>query len=188
VKKSLWRELTVAAGNHYVRLLDNSPLKRSLSGAKGNSVWVRRQWNDHRIARYSLENVRNPHWSDISGGICAKTGRSLLHVRVMCDAMEEGELAHSHTHEDEPHEIKVCVLKTDNDPEVYAALSEQAGPRPAAEPLSLVAERTHRHSFDSFPLYDSMSFNVVQVRRTNSQIIGICHSCCPIRHIRSMIR
>ena len=33
------------------------------------SVWVRRQWNDWRKARYGLSDVTGPHWDSLSGGV-----------------------------------------------------------------------------------------------------------------------
>ena len=48
-------------------------------------VWVRRQWNDHRMAKYRLSHLRNVHWSEYSGGVYAKAPQPFLHGYVQCD-------------------------------------------------------------------------------------------------------
>ncbi len=57
-----------------------------------------------------------------------------IHVRVWCDQMIKGELAHSCRHGPPPHEILVCVVKRDNEPDVFAELERMAGPRPKRPP------------------------------------------------------
>src|SRR5207247_4406995 len=93
-------------------------------------VTVRRQWNDHRLATYHLDDVDDPHWSEMSGGIAAPAPRPFLHGYVWCDGMVNGELAHSCAHGAGPHRIKVCIVKKDNQPASYAALLVKAGPCP----------------------------------------------------------
>lgn len=93
-------------------------------------VWVRRQYNDYRIAKYELNSIEGIHWDRVSGGVGAQTPQAFLHGYVSCDGMLEGELSHSGIHGPCPHQIKVCILKMDNDPKVYAQLKEQAGPKP----------------------------------------------------------
>jgi hypothetical protein len=97
-------------------------------------VWVRRQWNDHRQALYRLEDIRGLHWDSVSGGVRAKAPQQFLHGYVDCDAMLEGEIAHSGLHGPCPHSIKVCVLKKDNDPKVYRLLEKDAGERTSRKP------------------------------------------------------
>jgi hypothetical protein len=105
--------------------------------ARGNAamdprfhVVVRRQWNDWRTAKYLIEDVEEPHWDSTSGGVQARSPRAFIHGYVRCNAMLEGELAHSCAHGEGPHRIKVCVTKGDNDPTVYAQLLGKAGPNP----------------------------------------------------------
>jgi hypothetical protein len=95
-------------------------------------VWVKRQFNDYRLARYPVDAVEFPHWTDISGGVRAVAPQPFLHVYVSCDGMIEGELAHSCAHGSGPHRILVCVTKSGNDPSVFQTLAAQAGPRPPA--------------------------------------------------------
>jgi hypothetical protein len=94
-------------------------------------VWVRRQWNDYRRARYRLSDTQGAHWDTVSGGVAATAPQPFIHLYVWCDEMIEGELAHSCRHGAGPHHVKVCVLKGENEPEAYAALLAQAGPKPA---------------------------------------------------------
>ena len=62
------------------------------------TVWVRRQWNDWRQARYGLNQIDGLHIDDLSGGINARSPRPFLQGYVWCDGMIEGELAHSCRH------------------------------------------------------------------------------------------
>jgi len=86
------------------------------------TVWVRRQWNDWRQACFRLDDVEGLDFSDTSGGVVARAPRKFLHGYVACDAMLEGDLAHSCRHGNGPHRIKVCIVKKDNSKEVYAKL------------------------------------------------------------------
>jgi len=96
------------------------------SRARPLTVWVRRAWNDHRTARYRVEDLNDVHWDDLSGGVRVRSPRTFLHAYVSCEAMLEGELAHSGAHGSCPHYIKVCITKTDNDPEVFELLKSMA--------------------------------------------------------------
>lgn len=96
-------------------------------------MWVRRQWNDYRTAKYRLDAIEGVHWDSISGGVNAVAIRPFLHAYVWCDAMLEGELAHSCAHGKGPHRIKVCIVKKDNDPDVFAQLVAQSGSQPETE-------------------------------------------------------
>jgi len=82
---------------------------------------VRRQWNDWRIATVKLRDFSGAHMSDQSGGVHRRSPRPFLHGYIWCDAIVEGELAHSCSHGRGPHRIKVCVVKKDNPPAVYRA-------------------------------------------------------------------
>ena len=90
------------------------------------TVWVRRQWNDWRHARYTLDQIEGLHMDDLSGGLNARSPRPFLHGYVWCDGMIEGELAHSCSHGQGPHRIKVCVVKKDNSKTIYEKLRAQA--------------------------------------------------------------
>lgn len=120
------------------------------------SVWVRRRWNDPWKARYSVDNVRNVHWGRLSPGALALP-QPFLHGYVWFHEMVESDPAQSGTHEPCPysgtdaccaydrtawscpwsrtqalcpHSVEVCIVKKDNDPEVFRLLLEQAGPKP----------------------------------------------------------
>jgi hypothetical protein len=55
----------------------------------------------------------------------------MVYGYVMCDAMLDGELAHSGVHGDCPHRIKVVVVAKDNSTAVMRRVRELAGPKPA---------------------------------------------------------
>ncbi len=90
-------------------------------------VTVRRHWNDWKLAKYRLANVHRPRWDTESGGVQKASPRRMLYAYVLCNAMESGELAHSCRHGPPPHEVKVCIVKKDNDPRVYQELMRRAG-------------------------------------------------------------
>jgi hypothetical protein len=77
-------------------------------------VWVRRQWNDYRDAKYRIADVKGWHLSTVSGGVNQNAPRPFIHAYVRCDKMIEGSLAHSCMHGDAPHRIKVCITKKMN--------------------------------------------------------------------------
>lgn len=92
-------------------------------------VWVRRQWNDYRRARYRLEDVQGFHWDTVSGGVGAPAPQPFVHAYVWCNGMQEGELAHSCAHGAGPHRIKVCIVRKDNNPQAFAQILETVGPK-----------------------------------------------------------
>lgn len=100
------------------------------SAADEPMVWVRRQWNGWDGARCRLAELEHPHWSQSSGGavygFARRSPRPMVHGYVWCDAMLEGELAHSCEHGPAPHKVKVCVVAKDNDPKVMEQLKEWA--------------------------------------------------------------
>jgi len=96
-------------------------------------VRIRRQWNDWRIAQVSCDALHGLHWSRTSGGVQAPAPQPFIHGYVNCDEIV-GEIAHSCTHGPGPHAIKVCVVKKDNEAEVWRKLLEIVGPRPQVPP------------------------------------------------------
>lgn len=92
----------------------------------GEFVWVRRQINDWRLAKYRLEDVNGLHWDRVKPGPKAPP-QQLLTCQVSCEDAVEGELSHTGSHGPHPHEIKVHIVKKDNDPKIYARLVQQAG-------------------------------------------------------------
>lgn len=86
------------------------------------TVWVRCQSNDWKHALYRVDQIKGLHMGDNSGGV---NPRQFLHGFVWCDEMIEGELAHSCNHYPEPHQIRVCIVKVDNQKSVYEKLAAQ---------------------------------------------------------------
>ena len=97
--------------------------------ADGTSVWVRRDWNDHRVGAISWSDLRDPRWDRISGGEQNHTPQPFIHAYVWCDRVK-GDIAHSCIHGPPPHNIKVCLVRKDNSNQVWARLLELAGPKP----------------------------------------------------------
>jgi hypothetical protein len=93
------------------------------------TVEVRRQWNDWQLARYRISDVAGWHWDNMSGGINATAPQYFVHAYVWCNAMIDGELAHSCSHGSGPHQIKVCITKKGNE-NAWAHVLRLAGPRP----------------------------------------------------------
>ena len=104
-------------------------------------LWVRREWDDYRIGRVKLSNFFHAHWDDTSGGYRAQAPRLYIHGYIRCDCLEDGEVGHSCKHGPPPHPIKVCVVKKDNDPAVYALVLKQAG-----GPLTVSAQEREKAS------------------------------------------
>ena len=94
------------------------------------TVWVRRQPTDSRIARYNVDDVGSLHWGLITGGVMAETTYPTLMGYVQCDGMLEGELAHSCLHGPPPHSIIIVITRRDNPPALYRRLANMAGPKP----------------------------------------------------------
>jgi hypothetical protein len=109
-------------------------------------VCIRRQWNDYRIGKVRLSQLSNPRWDNISGGAMAPAPQMFIHGYVWCNEVE-GEIAHSCSHGAGPHKIKVCVVKKDNEPEVFKRLLEIVGPKPKLQkkkPLTGLAGKKGR--------------------------------------------
>jgi hypothetical protein len=85
-------------------------------------VFVRRHWNDFRIAKIKATDLTDIHWSSISGGVGSASPRPMVSGYMLCDRIVEGELAHSCQHGPGPHSIKVVVVKKDNTPKTVKRL------------------------------------------------------------------
>lgn len=92
-------------------------------------VYIRRQWDDYRIAKVEFSKLKKLHWSFYSGGVEAPSPQAFIYGYVMCDEIE-GEVAHSCAHGTAPHSIKVVVVKKDNKPEIFSKLLEIVDPKP----------------------------------------------------------
>lgn len=86
-------------------------------------VVIRRQWNDWRQAAVPFESIDGFHLDDASGGVAAKAPRQFIHAYVWCDELGDQEFSHSCQHGRGPHRIKVCIVKSANDPKVIARIS-----------------------------------------------------------------
>ena len=69
-----------------------------------------------------LRSLRNVAWSEVSGGIKARTSRPFLHGYIYCNEIISGDLSHSCLHGPGPHSIKVCIVKKDNTKAVFDAI------------------------------------------------------------------
>jgi len=106
--------------------------KKMAETTKPKIVFIRRQWNDYRIASVKFDKIRDLHWSDISGGVQAPMPQFFVCGYVWCNEVE-GDIAHSCEHGEGPHSIKVCVIKKDNTPKIFNELFEIVGPKPKYE-------------------------------------------------------
>jgi hypothetical protein len=88
---------------------------------------VRRQWNDCAIGTVKLESFGGAHWDVVSGGVRQVAIRPFIHGYVWCNEIIDGAVSHSCAHGAGPHRIKVCVTKTDNEPEIFAKVRNAAG-------------------------------------------------------------
>ena len=96
---------------------------------KKKYVFIRRQWNDWRVAKVELNKIQNLHWDIISGGVHAVCPQPFVHGYVLCTDII-GEIAHSGMHGPCPHSIKVCIVKKDNNPKIWQEILKKVGPKP----------------------------------------------------------
>ncbi len=94
-------------------------------------VSVRRQWNGRDRAKVELNLLQNVRWDTVSGGLRAPAPQPFLCDYIHCDETIDGWLSHSCVHGGCSHEIKVCIVRKDNDPHVFAELVRIAGPKKA---------------------------------------------------------
>ena len=92
-----------------------------------SAVYVRRDWNDHGVGRVRWSNLRAHRWDMRSGGTRVANSLPLLHVYVWCDKVQ-GEIGHHCAHGPSPHNIKVCVLREDNNGRIWRRLLALVGP------------------------------------------------------------
>lgn len=78
------------------------------------TVVVRRRWNDPRSARVPLAALRELVIKNDPGGVCSPIPRPFLYARVWCDQLIDGGAIHGCDHATAPHELRLCVLATDN--------------------------------------------------------------------------
>jgi hypothetical protein len=56
------------------------------------------------------------------GGVCSPIPRPFRFARVWCDRLIDGASIHRCDLATAPHELQLCVLETDNSPEINAAV------------------------------------------------------------------
>lgn len=93
-------------------------------------VWVRRQWNNWLKGKVKMESLQDLHWDNMSGGVMSIAPQYFIHGYILCTDIIEGEIAHSCAHGEGPHRIKVCIVKKDNDKEIFDELLKIVGPKP----------------------------------------------------------
>ncbi len=94
-------------------------------------IVIRRQFDDARTARCRVSDLRNVHWDFVSGGAQRRAPWPFMYGYVWCnDLLEADDFPHSCLHGARPHSIKVCIVKKDNDSQIYGGMLKQAGPKP----------------------------------------------------------
>lgn len=93
---------------------------------KEKFVIVMRQPNDYKKAKVKFEHLRNVYWSNTSGGVHARASQDGLYGYIYCNQIIEGEVSHSCTHGDAPHNIKVYIPIKYNDKNIIKELKEIA--------------------------------------------------------------
>lgn len=99
------------------------------SETSDEDVSIRRHWNDWKIARVEFSHLENPHWDWVSGGVGVPAPRPFIHAYVWCTDVV-GHIAHSCTHGEAPHRIKVVIVKKDNAQVIWDRLLSIVGPKP----------------------------------------------------------
>ena len=103
------------------------PTKGDLNLIKRSSI--RRQWNDWRIGEVDFTKLSNIGWDRYSGVVNVPTPKKFIHAYIWCNEYK-GELAHSCQHGKGPLNIKICIIKTDDEPSVLAKIENEAGTKP----------------------------------------------------------
>ncbi len=97
---------------------------------KDVKIAIRHQWNSWRIGEAKLIDIAGLHWDILSGGAHAPAPQPFVYGYVYCDKIE-GDIDHSCIHCEGPHKIKVCIVKKDNDKQVWSEILKIVGPKPA---------------------------------------------------------
>ena len=89
---------------------------------------VRRRWNDPYSAGAPLNALRELIIRNDPGGVCGPIPRPFRVARVWCDQLIDGAPIHRCDLATAPHELQLCVLETDNSPEINAAVRAMLRP------------------------------------------------------------
>ncbi len=94
-------------------------------------VVVRCHWKDaDRTATVHLRDLGGVRWDRVGSAPRAPAPWPLLHADISCEAVIEGDRAHSCRQGPGPRSITVRILKGDNAPDVIAELARQAANAP----------------------------------------------------------
>ncbi|MEJ1961887.1 MAG: hypothetical protein WDO56_10240 [Gammaproteobacteria bacterium] len=92
-----------------------------------NTVIVRRRWNASDTAEVGVDALCDIHFRDDPGGVCGALPRTFLFAHVWCDKLPVKTLLHRcRPDPPPPHELLVCILPSDNSPELYGSLRSKA--------------------------------------------------------------
>jgi hypothetical protein len=83
---------------------------------------VRRRWNDPDSAKAPLAALRELVIKNDPGGICGPVPRPFPYARVWCDQLIDGHFIHMCDPATAPHELRLCVVESDNSAEVNALM------------------------------------------------------------------
>jgi hypothetical protein len=79
---------------------------------------VRRRWNDPHSAKVPVAALREIVIRNDPGGVCSPIPRPFTYARVWCDQLIDGRAIHLCDSATAPHELQLCVMETDNAPEI----------------------------------------------------------------------
>ncbi len=98
---------------------------------------VRSDKDDWHVVHVSVIDLSDVHWDEAATPSRHTTEQGpTLYGFTTCDAVIGGELPHAAGDHGHPHNVRVCILKDDNDREVFERLVLEAGgpPRPHRPP------------------------------------------------------
>ena len=96
---------------------------------EGVTIKIRRAPRDWQIGEVAWDDIEGLHWGSVSGGVGVPSRQAFVMGYVWCDKVR-GEIAHSCTHGPGPHEIKVAIVKKDQEKAVWAKVLAVVGRRP----------------------------------------------------------
>jgi len=108
--------------------MKTAALGRSRFAGRGPLASVRPDCRDWHVAHVPLVDLSDLHWDRTASG--KRDQAPVLWAFISCDAIVAGELPHASADRQHPHAVRVCVLRDDNDREVFDRLVLEAGPPP----------------------------------------------------------
>ncbi|MFB3853429.1 MAG: hypothetical protein ACE148_06345 [Vicinamibacterales bacterium] len=105
---------------------------RPAFGPQAPLASVRPDWADWHVAHVAMVDLRDVHWDHVAGHPPGDSPDPVLFGFTRCDAVVAGDLPHSHLGGNHPHDLRVCILREDNDRVVFDRLALEAGTRPHA--------------------------------------------------------